>query len=87
MQPGRVSHWSHLVDVHPLEGSLQEFEVVDVFMLQFGLELDLLKTDAARKQHVHELTVRRSCNAEMISKFPLNRITQHHLFFYLFKFI
>lgn len=39
---------------------------MDVFMLQFGLELDLLKTDAARKQHVHKLTVRRSCDAEMI---------------------
>lgn len=52
---------SHLINIHPLEGGLQEFEVVDVFMLQLGLEFHLLKTDAAGKQHVHELTVRCSC--------------------------
>lgn len=53
---------SHLINIHPLEGGLQEFEVVDVFMLQLGLEFHLLKTDTAGKQHVHELTVRCSCN-------------------------
>lgn len=53
---------------------------MDVFMLQFGLELHLLKTDAARKQHVHKLTVCRSCDAEIIWM-SLNRITQSYFAF------
>ena len=37
--------------------NLQHFEVVDVLVLQLGVELDLLEHHGAGKQHVHELAV------------------------------
>lgn len=50
----------HLVHIHPFEGGLQQLEVVNVLMLQFSLELNLLKTDAAWEEQIHELAVGRS---------------------------
>ena len=37
--------------------NLQHFEVVDVLVLQLGVELDLLEHHGAGEQHVHELAV------------------------------
>ena len=36
---------------------LQHFEVVDVLVLQLGVELDLLEHHGAGEEHVHELAV------------------------------
>ena len=49
-------------NVNPQENStfrynLQHFEVVDVLVLQLGVELDLLEHHGAGEQHVHELAV------------------------------
>ena len=41
---------SYLVDIHLLEGSLKQFKILDVFMLQVGLELDFLDHDASCAQ-------------------------------------
>lgn len=52
---------THLVHIHPLEGGLQQLEVVKVLVLQLGLKLDLFKTDAAGEKQIHELAVGGSC--------------------------
>lgn len=56
------------VDAHPFESRLENFEVVYIFVLQLGLELDLLQQDATGKQHVHELAVGRPCRAQRRSR-------------------
>lgn len=43
----------YLVHIHPFERCLQQFEIVNVLVLQFSLKLDLLKTDAAREEQIH----------------------------------
>lgn len=48
---------SHLFHAHLLEGSLQQLEIVDVFVFKLGTKLDLLQHDRVVKQHVHELTI------------------------------
>lgn len=48
---------THFVHIHPFEGRLQQFEIVNVLVLQFSLKLDLLKTDAAREEQIHELAI------------------------------
>ena len=40
---------------------LENFEVLDVLVLQFGIELDLLQGHRSGKQHVHELAVAATC--------------------------
>lgn len=55
---------SDFVDAHPFKSCLQDFEVVYKFVLQLGLKFDFLQQDAAGKQHVHELAVRRSCTTQ-----------------------
>lgn len=51
---------AHLVHAHFFEGDLQQLEVVDIFMLQFGSKLDLLQGNRVLEEHVHELAVRSS---------------------------
>lgn len=58
---GRLESLPDFVDAHAFKSCLKNFEVVYVFVLQLGLELDLLEQDAPRKQHVHELAVGRPC--------------------------
>lgn len=48
---------THLVHIHSFEGCLQQFKIVDIFMLQFSLKLDLFKTNAAREEQIHELAI------------------------------
>ena len=49
----------YILHIHRTKDTLylQHFEVVDVLMLQLGVELDLLEHHRAREEHVHELTV------------------------------
>lgn len=47
----------YLVYVHSLEWSLQDLEIVDVFMFQLCIKLDFLQQYAPWKQHIHEVTV------------------------------
>lgn len=52
---------TYFVNTHLLESCLQHLEVVNVFVFQFGLELDLPQVHAAREEHVHELAVGCPC--------------------------
>ena len=44
---------------------LQHFEVVDILVLQLGVELDLLEHHRPGEQHVHELAID-SAGAELL---------------------
>lgn len=48
---------NNLVNIYSFECVLQHFEVVDILVLQLGVELDLLEHHRAGEQHVHELAV------------------------------
>merc|ERR1719192_2305853 len=50
-------HRNYLVNGHFLERRLKNFEVVDVLVLLFCIELHLLDLNASWKEHVHELAV------------------------------
>ena len=43
--------------LNSLNTNLQHFEVVDILVLQLGVELDLLEHHGPGEQHVHELAV------------------------------
>jgi len=51
---------SYLIHVHLFEATLENFEILYIFVLQIGLELDSFQRYTAREQHVHELTIDRS---------------------------
>lgn len=51
---------SYLIDIHSLKWCLQKFKIVNILMLQFCLKFYFLQTNAAWKEHVHELTIGRS---------------------------
>jgi hypothetical protein len=55
-------HQNNFVYAHLLERRLQNFEVLDVevekYELEVGLKLDLLQSHGAGKEHVHVLFVR-----------------------------
>ena len=48
-----------LIHIHGTKDTLylQHFEVVDVLVLELGVELDLLEHHGAGEEHVHELAV------------------------------
>lgn len=51
------THITHLFHTHLFEGNLEQLEVMDVFVLQFGTKLHFLQRQRTVKQHVHELAV------------------------------
>lgn len=52
---------AYLVDVHFLKCTLENFEVLYIFVLEVGAEFDALHGHGSGKQHVHVLTIGRSC--------------------------
>lgn len=51
---------SYLIHVHLFEATLENFEILYIFVLQIGLELDPFQRYAAWEEHVHELTIDRA---------------------------
>lgn len=48
---------SYLINIHSLKRCLQKFKIVNILMLQLCLKFYFLQTNAAWKQHVHELAI------------------------------
>lgn len=58
----RIRIAPYLVNIHFLEGALQNFEVLYVFMFQVGAKFDTLHGHGTGEQHIHVLTVGSSWN-------------------------
>lgn len=56
----RYKFISYLINIHSLKRCLQKFKVVNILMLQLRLKFYFLQTNAAWKEHVHELAIGRS---------------------------
>lgn len=52
---------THFVHAHLFEGRLQDFEVLNVLVLQIGAEFDSLHRHRTGEQHVHVLAVGGTC--------------------------
>lgn len=48
---------SYLVHAHLFESTLENFEILNVFVFQIGTKFDTLHWNGARKQHIHVLTI------------------------------
>ena len=51
---------SYLINIHSLKWCLKKFKIVNILMLQLCLKFYFLQTNAAWKEHVHELAIGRS---------------------------
>lgn len=60
---------SYLINIHSLKRCLQKLKIVNVLMFQLRLKFYFLQTNAARKEHVHELAV--GCSWKETRKGPV----------------